>query len=89
MWQGRRGSLGLIAYIGCACTFVSIALDPFAQQLLSFPLEVVELHYLNSSVARSQIYDYGYQGTIEAGALVIPCTFSAPQQASFEVNVVI
>lgn len=67
MWLGKNGSLGWLAYLGCIVTLFSIASDPFAQQLLSFPLERVLLPNINSSITRSQIYDYGGSGEYAAG----------------------
>lgn len=72
MWEGRYGSLGWISYAGCLCMLVSLALDPFAQQILSFSLDRVQLPNLNSSVTRSQIYDHGSLGLQAAGTLVVP-----------------
>lgn len=86
MWHGRRGSLGWYIYAGCLCTCVSIAVDPFAQQLLSFPLSRVQLTNINSSVTRSQIYDYGSLGLMQEGTLVEPGEFRFVNSKTFEVK---
>lgn len=62
IWKGRKyGSLGLLTYVGCVLTIAAVALDPFAQQVLSFPSKQTELAG-EALVKRSQMYDYDNKG---------------------------
>ncbi|KAG8159745.1 hypothetical protein KVR01_010382 [Diaporthe batatas] len=64
-WAGRKyGSLGFLTYVGCALTIAAVALDPFAQQIISFPSRQTEVAG-NAYVKRSQVYDYGWQGAYD------------------------
>lgn len=61
-WKGRKyGTLGLLTYVGCILTIAAVALDPFAQQVISFPSKQTELDG-EALVKRSQVYDYGNKG---------------------------
>lgn len=61
-WKGRKyGTLGLLTYVGCVLTIAAVALDPFAQQVISFPSKQTELDG-EALVKRSQVYDYGNKG---------------------------
>lgn len=61
-WKGRKyGTLGLLTYVGCVLTIAAVALDPFAQQVISFPSKQTELDG-EALVERSQVYDYGNKG---------------------------
>lgn len=71
-WKGRKyGTLGLLTYVGCVLTIAAVALDPFAQQVISFPSKQTELNG-EALVKRSQVYDYGkkgWKGGLEQGIL--------------------
>lgn len=61
-WKGRKyGTLGLLTYVGCVLTIAAVALDPFAQQVISFQSKQTELDG-EALVKRSQVYDYGNKG---------------------------
>lgn len=75
-WKGRKyGTLGLLTYVGCVLTIAAVALDPFAQQVISFPSKQTELDG-EALVKRSQVYDYGnkgWRGGDQPGMLTQPC----------------
>lgn len=72
IWKGRNyGSLGFLTYVGCVLTIAAVALDPFAQQIISFPSKQTMVAG-EALVKRSQVYDYGnkgWRGATEPGAL--------------------
>ncbi|KAH8770854.1 hypothetical protein F5883DRAFT_666297, partial [Diaporthe sp. PMI_573] len=62
IWKGRNyGSLGFLTYVGCVLTIAAVALDPFAQQIISFPSKQTMVAG-EALVKRSQVYDYGNKG---------------------------
>lgn len=59
-WYARRVSL--FAYIGCVVMVAAIALDPFAQQIISYNSRATVVTGVQSLVTRSQEYDNGGKG---------------------------
>lgn len=55
--QARRAPP--VSYLGCLIIVLALALDPFAQQILQFQALKTAVPHLNSTVSRSQVYDWG------------------------------
>lgn len=75
--RGPYGALGLLtrtsrdvsvvsltATLGSIVTILALALDPFAQQILSFPTRNISLKVGSGSILATQIYDTGNPGGV-------------------------
>ncbi|KAF2135590.1 uncharacterized protein K452DRAFT_347514, partial [Aplosporella prunicola CBS 121167] len=57
LWRFRARSL--VASFGCLITIVSLAVDPFTQQIISYPERSVSLGNTSASVNAARVYDTG------------------------------
>jgi hypothetical protein len=66
MWRCRKSSIA--AYVGCTITILTLAVDPFSQQILSYNIKSTLSPEAVASTSRSLIYNFGDQGQGVGGA---------------------
>ncbi|KEZ41920.1 hypothetical protein SAPIO_CDS6623 [Scedosporium apiospermum] len=57
LWHSKRRDA--LAVIGCIITILALAIDPFAQQIVSFPSRTVPSDTATAWIRRAQAYDSG------------------------------
>ncbi|KAI0160636.1 hypothetical protein GGR57DRAFT_499313 [Xylariaceae sp. FL1272] len=68
-WTVRSASF--VTYIACLAILLSLAFEPFSQQLLHYAERNITVPGVQSSVSYSKAYDYGSEGVDGASAIIV------------------
>lgn len=66
LWHFKTRAL--VASCGCLITIVALAMDPFTQQIMEYPMRSVSMGNMSASTQVAHAYDTGLRGTLGAAS---------------------